>query len=58
VGTTIWNMLLTFAGMILGQNWERVLSVIDRYEIVVWIILAGLAVFYVIKRLKAWSFNN
>ena len=58
LGTAIWNVLLTYAGVILGQNWESVLSIIDKYEFAVWIILAGLAAFFVIKRVRSWSFSN
>jgi membrane protein DedA with SNARE-associated domain len=43
LGTLAWNSILIGAGILLGQNWERILTVVDRYETVFWIVLAGLA---------------
>lgn len=32
VGTFIWTGVLTYAGVLLGENWEDVLVIIDRYQ--------------------------
>jgi membrane protein DedA with SNARE-associated domain len=43
IGTGIWNFILIFAGMQLGENWERVIGVVEQYQKVV-IVLVVLAV--------------
>lgn len=52
VGTTVWNLLLAGGGVILGQNWQRVLTWVDRYSYVVYTILGILLLYYVGKRVK------
>lgn len=42
MGTLLWNTLLGGAGYYLGENWEAVLGIIDRYE-KVWLVLMGVA---------------
>jgi len=39
LGTFIWNAVLVTAGMLLGQRWDSVLSVVDRLEGVLWVLL-------------------
>lgn len=51
-GTTLWNLALAGGGVILGRNWERVLTWMDRYSYVVYAILGALLLYYVGKRLK------
>jgi membrane protein DedA with SNARE-associated domain len=43
IGTALWSAILTYAGMILGQNWETVLGYIEQYQRVV-VVAIGLAV--------------
>ena len=42
----IWNALLIFAGMLLGDNWEIVINIIARYnQIFILIIVVAISVF-------------
>ncbi|HYF63461.1 MAG TPA: DedA family protein [Herpetosiphonaceae bacterium] len=34
MGSLIWNGVLTYAGILLGANWEQVLGIVGRYETV------------------------
>lgn len=47
-GSVIWNLLLTYGGMLLGENWEVILGWLDAYENVVLILLVVLLVVFVI----------
>jgi len=53
VGTILWNLALTGAGVVLGRNWERVLTWIDAYSYVIYAILGVLLLYYVGK--KVWQ---
>ncbi|MGZ9849703.1 DedA family protein [Macrococcus psychrotolerans] len=55
VGTIIWNAVLIYLGMALGQNWEKVLQYFDMYSNVLYIVMAILitaVVIYLYKRKK------
>ncbi|MDX1520289.1 MAG: DedA family protein [Anaerolineae bacterium] len=52
LGTTIWNVVLTYTGVILGTNWDRILGFIDRYELTIQLVLGGLVAFFVIRRIR------
>ncbi len=47
-GSVIWNLLLTYGGIFLGENWEVILEWLDTYETIVLVLLAVLFVFFVI----------
>ncbi len=32
LGTTVWNLILTYAGRLLGENWEDILAFMDTYQ--------------------------
>ncbi|ABX05613.1 MAG TPA: DedA family protein [Herpetosiphon sp.] len=52
-GSLIWNGLLTYAGIVLGSQWENVLGLVDRYEkVALGIIALGLIWFVVNRMLK------
>ena len=34
LGTTVWNLILTYAGRLLGENWENILTFMDTYQYV------------------------
>lgn len=52
-GSLIWNGLLTYAGIVLGSQWENVLGLVDRYEkVALGIIAVGLIWFVVNRVLK------
>ncbi len=52
LGTTVWNLLLTGGGWVLGENWELVIEIVDTYQNVVYVILAVAVVAFVVFRLK------
>lgn len=53
VGSVIWNTILTYAGFKLGQNWESVLGIMDRYEkVALGLIALGLVAFIVMRIMK------
>lgn len=52
LGTTIWTTLLTYSGIILGENWEKVGPVLQKYENLVLGVLVVLAVFYIYHKLR------
>lgn len=55
VGTIIWNAILIYLGMALGQNWEKVLQYFDMYSNVLYIVMAILiiaGIIYLYKRKK------
>lgn len=39
IGSALWTTLLSYAGLVLGQNWEQVLGIIESYQRVVAVIL-------------------
>ena len=32
LGTTLWNLILAYAGRMLGENWEKILAFMDTYQ--------------------------
>lgn len=50
LGTGVWNILLIWAGRLLGENWEAVSGWIGSYSNVAYAILAVVAVSYVILK--------
>ncbi len=38
-GSVIWNLLLTYGGVLLGENWEVILAWLDTYESIVLVLL-------------------
>lgn len=38
-GTLVWNVILTGAGVILARNWQQVLTIVESYELALWLIL-------------------
>ena len=51
VGTVLWNSLLVTAGLILGSNWQRVLEILDSYEIVIWGLTGAALLFFIFRRM-------
>ena len=49
VSMAIWNGLLLYAGLLLGQNWARVINLLQAYNRI-WLILFVLVAFYVLWR--------
>lgn len=51
LGTVIWNTVLTYLGSIMGENWTKVVDVIDKYSHIVLVLLiiifiVGIIYFY------------
>ena len=50
IGSAVWNTLVVSAGALLGDNWERIVEILDSYSVVVYVLLAaiaaGLLIFY------------
>jgi len=51
IGTTLWNGALITGGYILGRNWQKVLSFLDTYQLIVWVVVGLLVFIYVFRRL-------
>ncbi len=47
-GSVIWNLLLTYGGIMLGENWEILLAWLDTYESIVLVIFVILFIAFVI----------
>jgi membrane protein DedA with SNARE-associated domain len=52
LGTVIYNSIMSYAGVLLGSNWERVLSFVERYQILVVIVAATLVAAFIVTRLR------
>ena len=57
LGTLIWNVVLLFAGSIVGENWRDIATVVDNYSSVVLLLLVTILIilvscFYIQKRKK------
>lgn len=50
LGTVLWNGLLAGAGMLLGHNWALVLAIVDRFEMVFWLLLGVVVVALLTRR--------
>ncbi|MBN1286191.1 MAG: DedA family protein [Anaerolineae bacterium] len=52
LGATVWNIVLTVAGVILGANWELVLDIVDKYQYATLAVLLLAAALFVVVRLR------
>lgn len=52
LGTLAWNALLVGAGVLLGQNWQRILSIVDQYETLFWILVALFVLYFLVTRVR------
>ena len=58
VGSVVWNVVLTYGGLLLGENWEKIISWLDVYQNIVLVILAVallFLVYWLIKRRRRAS---
>ncbi|WP_316571639.1 DedA family protein [Neobacillus sp. YIM B06451] len=51
-GTLIWNTILVNAGALLGASWENVAAFMDNFSKVVYVLLAGAALYVGAKFIK------
>ncbi|NJM06397.1 DedA family protein [Candidatus Gracilibacteria bacterium] len=58
LGSAIWTTLLTWAGFILGRNWEQVLEFISTYQRFVLVALALCAMLWVANKLGWLRFGR
>ncbi len=52
LGSAIWTTLLAGAGLILAENWERILEYIDRYQKATLIAIVGFVVLFAVLRIR------
>ncbi|MEG0077204.1 DedA family protein [Anaerorhabdus sp.] len=55
IGTLVWNVILVFLGVKLGQNWEEVIVFFDTYTnamLIVFVLAAIAFVFFWFKKIK------
>jgi membrane protein DedA with SNARE-associated domain len=55
IGTTVWNGILTFGGVWMGNNWQQIKSFVDTYSYIFWGIVALLVIYFVIKRWRSYQ---
>lgn len=49
IGSTVWNILLVSIGAMLGASWETVLIYLERYALVIRILLIGGITFWLVR---------
>ncbi len=52
LGTLAWNALLIGAGVLLGERWEEILAIVDRFELVLWVLIALLIGWFLFGKLR------
>lgn len=56
-GTAIWTSALTYAGVLLGENWQDVLTLIESYQVVIMVagglVLVVAAIFLLLRRARS-----
>lgn len=50
LGSGLWNGLMGYIGVILGENWTKLLVFVKQYELLMLIALVVVAAFFVLKR--------
>jgi membrane protein DedA with SNARE-associated domain len=58
LGTALWSALLTYAGMVLGQNWNQVVVWISQYQKVVLAAIAIAVVLFVVYKVRQLRMNQ
>ncbi|MBI2861554.1 MAG: DedA family protein [Chloroflexi bacterium] len=51
-GALPWSFLLIYAGKLLGDNWERVRSLLSSLDYVIIVVIVALAAFYIYHHLR------
>ena len=52
IDTTLWNLVLAGGGVYLGRNWQQILGWVDTYSYVIYAILGGLLLFYIVRQVQ------
>jgi membrane protein DedA with SNARE-associated domain len=50
LGTVIWNTLLAGGGVLLGNNWSRMMEFVDRFKYIVLPLIAVLVVVWIVRQ--------
>lgn len=48
LGTLIWNTVLVILGSVVGENWEKIVSIIEMYSLITLIVLGILFVVFIV----------
>jgi membrane protein DedA with SNARE-associated domain len=51
-GSLIWNIVLTYAGYLLGDNWEKIAKIVSQYENVIIVLCILLFLLYIGRGIK------
>lgn len=51
LGSGLWNSIMGYMGVILGENWTEILVFVKQYELFMLIALAVVAILFVLKRI-------
>lgn len=57
-GAFIWNLFLTYVGVLLGKEWTRIEQYTQPFEIFVVIILVGLIAWFIFKQVEKRTLNK
>ena len=52
LGSLIWNIVLIILGSILGNNWTKILQILDTYTNIVIIVLIVIIIIFIIWLFK------
>lgn len=52
LGSAVWNTILVMAGYLLGANWCTILGYVDRYQLVVGLMIVALLLCWFIARVR------
>ena len=52
LGTTLWNLILTYAGRVMGENWEEILAFMETYQYATLAILILAVVAFFVWRIR------
>ena len=58
IGSTVWNTFLGVGGMILGENWEDLMELVDRYSKVTYAIIGVVLIVLFFIRLRSYLQNR
>jgi membrane protein DedA with SNARE-associated domain len=54
LGSALWNIALTYAGLTLGRNWETVLGFLSQYQKLTLAVLVTLALLWFVRTALHW----
>ncbi|AXI09904.1 DedA family protein [Oceanobacillus sp. 143] len=52
IGTVIWNIILIYAGVLLGANWENILGFMDVYSNIAYIAIAIAGIIFLVLYIR------